>query len=425
MPAPSATSGPSYRALLSVPAIGRVLLGMQIARIAQAMVGVAVVLFTLSRYGSPVLAGAVAAAAAIPGILASPLAGALLDRHGRTRLVILDYLVAAGALVAVASLSLAGALPAGTLIAIAAVASVTAPLSSTGLRSLFPLLVPRDLWERANAADSVGYVLASLVGPPAAGLLVQLVGGELALLAIAATFVVAALVLIGIPDPRPAVASTGRLWLDAWQGLVYTWRHPTLRALGFSISALNFAWGVNAIVIPLLVLGRLHAGPAVVGAVFAVQGAGGVASAIVTGRFDSRGRERAMLAVPMVASGLLLLLLMPDLGLVPLLLVMAVEGLLGGPMDVALFTIRQRRTDPAWLGRALAVSMAFNSLGGPIGSAVAGSLAAASLEAAILASATAAVAAGVLARLLVPAVGPAARPGPEAHATVADHHEMG
>lgn len=29
-------------------------------------------------------------------------------------------------------------------------------------------------------------------------------------------------------------------------------------------------------------------------------------------------------------------------------------GLASGPLDIALFTIRQRRTDPAWTGRAFA-----------------------------------------------------------------------
>jgi hypothetical protein len=38
-------------------------------------------------------------------------------------------------------------------------------------------------------------------------------------------------------------------------------------------------------------------------------------------------------------------------------------------MDIALFTMRQRRTDPAWIGRAFAVSMALNFVGFPIGAA--------------------------------------------------------
>ena len=63
---------------------------MQLVRIAQSMVGVALVLFSLTRYGSPTLAGLVTFAGIAPGLLISPIGGALLDRHGRTRLIRLD-----------------------------------------------------------------------------------------------------------------------------------------------------------------------------------------------------------------------------------------------------------------------------------------------------------------------------------------------
>src|SRR5512140_2571780 len=106
----------SYRALLGVPSLGRILLGMAFARIAQAMVAIALVLFTLAEYHSPELAGVVTFASVFPGIAISPIAGVLLDRHGRIRLMILDYLVAAASRALVAGLSTAHALPAWLLV---------------------------------------------------------------------------------------------------------------------------------------------------------------------------------------------------------------------------------------------------------------------------------------------------------------------
>ena len=41
--------------------------------------------------------------------------------------------------------------------------------------------------------------------------------------------------------------------------------------------------------------------------------------------------------------------------IVPIALSMAAAGLINGPLDIALFTLRQRRTDPAWMGRAFTV----------------------------------------------------------------------
>jgi len=104
----------SYRALLRVPSLGRVLLGMQLARIAQTMVSVALVLFTLTHYHSPALTGLVIFVSLVPGLLISPLAGALLDRHGRTKLIIVDFVVALAALTLIGLLALVGELPAGS-----------------------------------------------------------------------------------------------------------------------------------------------------------------------------------------------------------------------------------------------------------------------------------------------------------------------
>ena len=392
----------SYRALLRVPTIARVLLGMQVARIAQSMVNVAMVLFTLTVYDSAVLAGLVAVALALPGIIFSPIAGALLDRHGRMRLVTIDYGLAASSLALIAVLALAGRLPAWLLLSIAAVSSLTSPLSTAGLRSLLPMLVPPPLWERANAADSVGYVLATVVGPPLAGIIVQVWGPAAALGAIGGIFVVAVLIMAGIPEPPIGAGSSGRLWFDAWQGLVYTWRNRTLRGLGFSVGALNIVWGVNTIVVPLIVLERLHGGPALVGAIFAAQGIGGVVSSMLAGRLDTRGRERRMIVLPTLGSGILVSLLLIDAGLLPVVLVVVLFGVINGPLDVAMFTLRQRRTDPAWMGRAFAVSMSFNYLGFPIGSGLAGLLAASSLNAAILVAVGASAIAALAAATLIP-----------------------
>ena len=81
-------------------------------------------------------------------------------------------------------------------------------------------------------------------------------------------------------------------------------------------------------------------------------------------------------------------------------LAMLVLGIATGPFDVTLFTLRQRRTDPSWMGRAFAVSMALNFAGFPIGSALGGAIVAVSLEAAIALAIVAQIGAAALAQLL-------------------------
>jgi MFS family permease len=384
---------------------------MQLARIAQSMVGVAIVLFTLKLYGSPAITGVVTLASILPGILVSPIAGALLDRHGRMRLVQLDYVVALVALALIAILALADALPPLLLIAISAVSSLTGILSATGLRSLFPMIVPEPLWERVNAVDSNGYIVATIIGPPLAASLVTIVGGPATLLATGVAFGLAAVIMIGIPDPPTAIDSGGRLLTDAMDGVRYAWNNRTIRGLGFSISTLNLAGGIATIVIPLIVIDKLGLSEAVVGLVFALSGVAGMGAAFAFGRLDTRGREWRLLVLPMLAfpPGVALLLppavidgIDPAVGLACLAGWALILGFANGPMDIALFTIRQRRTDPAWTGRAFAVSMAMNFVGFPIGAAIAGTLASVSLAASIVPAIIFSSAAIVFAVLLVP-----------------------
>ena len=388
---------------MRVPGFQRLYAGLLLGRMAGSMLFVALVLFVLQRYHSPQLAGVTAFMASLPGIAMSPLAGALLDRYGRARLVVLDYVVAAVALGLIASLSALHLLPAPALLAIVAVASLTNPLSWAGARSLFPILAPRHLWERANGLDSSGHVIATLLASPLAGTLVGLFGGEWALAVSGAVYLAAAVVMLRLPDPRNAAPQVGSVLRNAWLGLVYTVRNPTLRGLALTLSMYNIGNGILAIAVPVLVLSRLHSGPATVGLLWGGMGGAGLASALVAGRVSSHGRERQMMVGSILAGTVAIALLPFANSIVVVALAIGMLGLATGPFDVGLFTLRQRRTDAAWFGRAFAVSMALNSAGNPFGSALAGPLIAWSLNWALWAAVAATGVAALLPILTIPA----------------------
>jgi MFS family permease len=419
----------SYRALFAIPDMGRIVVSMQLARIAQAMVGVVVVLFTLNQFDSPQLAGIVTFASLAPGIAVSPIAGALLDRYHRIRLIRLDYMIAFLTMVLIGGLSLAGQLSPALLIAIAAISSLTGPLSQTGLRSLFPLIVPEHLWERVNAVDSNGYLIASIIGPPLSAVLFVLLGPQAAVIAVGIPYSIATLALIGVSEPAKRAMPSAHLVADVVAGLRYAWNNRTIRGLIFAIGALNVASGVLTIVVPVLVLDQLHAPEIAVGLAFAVSGVAGVISVLAFGRVDSRGKEWRLLVYPMVlvipAYALLFVantdaaVAAPAIGLAAIAMTMLVLGLANGPLDIGLFTIRQRRTDPALMGRAFAISMALNFSGFPVGAALAGVLSERSMDLAILAAVIAAAVGTIFAAVLVPrhaAPEPAPQVAPEASA---------
>ena len=388
---------------MRVPGFARLYAGLLLGRVGGSMLTVTLVLFVLARYHSPQLAGATAFFSLFPGLLVSPVAGALLDRHGRGRLVVLDYLIAAFTVVLIAGLSARTLLPWGALLAIVGLASLTNPLSNSGARSLFPMIAPRALWERANALDSSGHVVAQLVGAPVAGVLIGVLGPEWALASCGLVFAAAAVVMLRLPEPTSTASTDGSILLNAWRGLQYVMRNATLRGLAMTLVTFNLSWGILSIAVPVLVLDRLHEGPATVGFIWGVMGAAGLVSALIAGRMSSLGRERQLMFVTILVSAAGIAILPFATALPAVLLAIVIFGAANGPFDIGLFTLRQRRTDPAWFGRAFAVSMSINWVGTPVGSALAGTLIGWSLNVALWAAVLAALVAAVFPLLAVPA----------------------
>ncbi|MDE3112028.1 MAG: MFS transporter [Chloroflexota bacterium] len=356
---------------------------MLLGRLAGQMVSLVLVLLVLQRYGSPALAGVTTFLAIMPGLLVSPIAGTLLDRFGRRRLILIDYSVACCALCLLAGLSIADLLPVPLFLAIVFAQSLTFPLSSVGMRTLFPLVVPRPLWERANAMDSNGYAVSTIFGPAIAGAVVAALHGEGGLLVAAAVFAVAVVVTLGVPDPEPEGRDHGHVLRAAWDGVVHVALHPTLRGLAVAVSIGNLANGIVFITIPVVVLQRLGGTTTLVGQLFALSGVVAFVSVLLVGRIQTEGRERSLMIAAASLGAVAVALLLARIEVATLVVAMLLRGMGEGLYDVPMFTLRQRRTDPAWLGRAFAVSMSANFVGYPIGSAIGGTLAAAGPETAL------------------------------------------
>jgi MFS family permease len=235
-------------------------------------------------------------------------------------------------------------------------------------------------------------VIAGLIGRPAA------------LVATAAVFVAAVLSLLGI-EPLPLPPSEPRsqsVVRDAWAGLAYVARNASLRGLAISLSVSNVASGILIIALPVLVLDHFHQNAAIVGALWALSAVSGGIVAVVLGHRGSQGRERPLIVAGMLAIGVALVLLAVAPNLLVVTLAMLLFGGAGGPIDIGMFSMRQRRTDPDWYGRAFAVSMSLNFVGNPIGSAVAGPLLGVGLLAALAVAAGFAFAASAVTVMLVP-----------------------
>ncbi len=379
-----------------------------LSRLASRMFALVIVLYVLQRFDSPVLAGWVVFASMVPGLMISPLAGALLDRMGAPKAIVIDMAVSAGLLLALAVIDMAGAVTAPLLLAFVAVFSLTAPLGTAGIRVLIPRLVPKDALDRANALDTSSYALISVTGPAVAGVLFGFAGSQATLLVIVFLYGAATISLAPLVCRTSAGRSvpSGSLLHGAWVGVLYVLHNASLRSLAISYALFQVSWGILVVVVPVVVVRELGVGAvadSVVGGLWTVAGLAGGLGALYAGHLSTVGRERQFIAVGTLATAVALWPVSASFGLVGLAIGLALVGLLEGPVDVGVLSLRQRRTDPDWLGRVLAVSMSFNMSGLPLGSAIGGIVVVHSPALAFGLAAVASVLAAAAAHFLVPA----------------------
>ncbi len=381
-----------------------------LARLASRMFALVIILYALERFGSPVLAGWVVFTSMMPGLLVSPLAGALLDRMGAAKAVAIDMAVSACLLLALVASDVAGVVTAPLLLAFVAVFSLAGPLGTAGIRVLIPRLVPTEALDRANALDTSSYALINVAGPAAAGVLFGFAGAQPTMLAIVLLYAAATVSLLpltrrasGGPTAPPAA-----LLHEALAGVLYVVRNASLRSLAVSYALFQASWGVLLVVVPVVVVKELGTGAvadSTVGGLWAAAGVAGGLGALYAGHLSTVGRERRFIAIGTLATAVAIYPVGATFGLAGLAIGLVVAGLFEGPVDVGVLSLRQRRTDPDWLGRVLAVSMSFNMSGLPLGSAIGGIVVVHSPTLALALAAAASILAAMAAHFLVPAEG--------------------
>lgn len=373
----------SYRALLKVPGLCALILAASLSRLAGRMFMLTLVLYVLARFSSPALAGWLIFAAIAPGLLVSPVAGALLDRVGPTMAVGIDMVASAVFIGALGMIGWGGWANPPVLFALVMLFSLAGPLGASGTRALIPRLAPAGVLDRANALDTAVYAVVDVVGPALAGLIVAWLGPESTMLIIAAAYAGAAICLSRV-ERLPGLAPAGvSLLTQIIEGIQMVARQPTLRGLAISYSLYQVTWGALVVVVPVFVAGLYGTavGSSVSGLLWAAMGVAGGVGALLAGHLRTTGRERHVMAAGMVVTALAAWPVAAEFGFGGLAIGLMLAGVMSGPIDVALLTLRQRRTDPRHLGRVLSISMSLNLAGFPLGSAIAGTVITTSLSA--------------------------------------------
>lgn len=340
----------------------------------------------LSLTGDSLSLGLAVALMGAPRAVLILLGGTVADRHTPRRVLLLSKLANAAILLALAALlmleqaSLALAYAAALALGIASAFGIPAGTA------ILPQAVPPPTLQTANSLQMGARQLSLLAGPLLAALVLGAHAGarHTSMAALAAAFAIDALTFVFSAwtlcqvklRPLAAAATAQGMWRDLTAGLAMVWRDRPLRSCyAYWAVVAFFVLGPLQVALPVLASERLH-GAAALGLLMGAHGTGTLAGMLASslGGAWLRRRFGATLLLVDAVVGLLLMALGQISTAWQGAALLAVTGMLGGYLQVAIFTWIQRRVAPAMLGRAMALFMGIFLGLAPLSAAATGAL---------------------------------------------------
>lgn len=258
-------------------------IGQVISEIGDNYNNIAVMALTLEVTGSGLAVALIFLARAFPMMIAGPLAGVLLDRMDRRKIMIASDLVRA----LVAALFIFG-VPQGrtwVLYVLSALLMFASPFFTAGRSAIMPAIASEDELHTANALTQMTRWTSQSIGSFLGGAWIAGFGYELAFVANAASFLLSAACIAqlrlpaGTTPSRTAIASV-KPWRDYRAGLDYIWANPLI--FGIVLTYVGWATGGGAAQVLFSLFGEnvFHRGPAGIGLLWGITGIALVVGAI-------------------------------------------------------------------------------------------------------------------------------------------------
>ncbi|MFE7335043.1 non-ribosomal peptide synthetase/MFS transporter [Streptomyces griseus] len=234
----------------------------------------------------------------LPGILVGPLAGAVVDRLDRRRVMLTSDVVAGSTQAALLTLLLSGNLASWHIYVLLGVLSVALTFQRLAYASSVPQLVPKQYLGHANGITQMAFGFAQFIVPLAAVALMAGIGlkGILILDVVSYTIAIGVLSFVKFPKTLPWTRRES-LVAEIKHGFAHSWRNRGFRAMLLWFAALNIFLSPLFLLVTPLVLSfdSLEA----VARISVAGGAGAILGGIAMGFWGGpkRNRMRGMLGL--------------------------------------------------------------------------------------------------------------------------------
>ena len=228
--------------------------GQLVSTIGSGLTSFALGVWVYQETGSTTLFAMNMLAYAIPNLVVSPFAGALVDRWDRRKVMIMSDTGAGLVTLAVAGLLLTGNLEVWHIFLATAVSATFTTFQWPAYSATTTLLVPKEQLGRAGGMVQIGEAVSQLIAPAAAGALFVTTGLQGVVLIDFVTYLVAVTTLALVRFPEPVSTEEGERGKGSLLSeAVYGWRYIVSRSGLFGLllifAAFNF---LNSLTNPLI-----------------------------------------------------------------------------------------------------------------------------------------------------------------------------
>ncbi|TAM96751.1 MAG: MFS transporter [Rhodanobacteraceae bacterium] len=347
----------------------------------------------LKLTGNPAALGVVLAVMAFPRAAFMLVGGAVVDRMSPRRVLLGARAVNATCIVILAAQVLAGNIQMWMVYLLALGIGLSTAFAYPAGSAILPQLVQPLQLRAANAAFMGMRQLSMIGGPVLAGFVIALgahhqlsaqalpdahgLGMAFGIDAGSFVFSLASLAMIRIRGDFHSPKSNAGVFASIAAGIRYVWSDVPLRAFVIYASFVSvFVGGPIQVGLPVLADTRMNLGAASLGILMTAQGVGMFVGSFLSGFAQRTARGHLGVMVLCIDSivGLTLVALIPVHTTYTGALLLLCTGLLGGIVQIAIFTWIQQRVSQQMMGRAMSILM-FTFMGlGPLSAAAAGAL---------------------------------------------------
>jgi MFS family permease len=326
--------------------------------------------------GSAFMLGLVAFASNAPTSLFSPIAGVLVDRWNRQRVILWTQILAGLQSAALAVFAFADAMTVWHLMVLGALQGVINAFDMPARQSFLREMIdePADL-PNAIALNSAVVNVAKLSGPIFAAALVGLVGEAWCFAIDAATYIAVVSSLLAIRVRPSPPKERGSVMAQLRAGYRYVWQTPIVRDVLVQLAINSVLAGAYLQLLPAVAAEQVGHGPYTLGILMASGGLGALAGALfLASRSTVEGMRHLVLQSRIVLGVAMMMLLVAT----TTWLAAPVVFVMGAGLMIQLAgtnTIIQTASEPAMLGRVMSMYAIANSGGVPLGAIIEGSIA--------------------------------------------------